>query len=236
MASRVGKRDPCPCGSGRRYERCHLPQDVGVYETDRGVMLHLSAEGARRRYPEMVEEMRAKSALRGIAPPLVALLAAKSKADQARLADGLNLTQVQLFDLTMLSEQVLGLQHSIHHAEHTPQHLRPGRSGVWIQRSPKAIPDGPSTASPVKLVQLFKERKQLLAHLFQRGEDWHAFVCEFREAFRLEEAKWVGGTHMHFVSHLWPRVTLQQVIDYVSRGTQRPPTVHIRFGAMAYPG
>jgi preprotein translocase subunit SecA len=29
-AARVGRNDPCPCGSGKKYKHCHLPIDTGV--------------------------------------------------------------------------------------------------------------------------------------------------------------------------------------------------------------
>ena len=27
---RVGRNDPCPCGSGKKYKKCHLPQEEGT--------------------------------------------------------------------------------------------------------------------------------------------------------------------------------------------------------------
>jgi preprotein translocase subunit SecA len=27
---RAGRNDPCPCGSGKKYKKCHLPADEGV--------------------------------------------------------------------------------------------------------------------------------------------------------------------------------------------------------------
>jgi hypothetical protein len=32
----VGRNDPCPCGSGRRYKKCHLPADSAAVAADRG--------------------------------------------------------------------------------------------------------------------------------------------------------------------------------------------------------
>jgi preprotein translocase subunit SecA len=26
---RVGRNDPCPCGSGKKYKKCHMPADEG---------------------------------------------------------------------------------------------------------------------------------------------------------------------------------------------------------------
>lgn len=27
MNNKVGRNDPCPCGSGKKYKNCHLPQE-----------------------------------------------------------------------------------------------------------------------------------------------------------------------------------------------------------------
>jgi uncharacterized protein YecA (UPF0149 family) len=27
---RVGRNDPCPCGSGKKYKKCHLPLEEGT--------------------------------------------------------------------------------------------------------------------------------------------------------------------------------------------------------------
>jgi uncharacterized protein YecA (UPF0149 family) len=29
VALRAGRNDPCPCGSGKKYKKCHLPIDEG---------------------------------------------------------------------------------------------------------------------------------------------------------------------------------------------------------------
>ena len=31
---RVGRNDPCPCGSGRKYKKCHLAMEQGSYVRD----------------------------------------------------------------------------------------------------------------------------------------------------------------------------------------------------------
>lgn len=28
MANKTGRNDPCPCGSGKKYKRCHAVQDL----------------------------------------------------------------------------------------------------------------------------------------------------------------------------------------------------------------
>jgi preprotein translocase subunit SecA len=28
-ALRAGRNDPCPCGSGKKYKKCHMPIDEG---------------------------------------------------------------------------------------------------------------------------------------------------------------------------------------------------------------
>jgi hypothetical protein len=91
------------------------------------------------------------------------------------------------------------------------------------------IPRGPALKFTRKIQQVFKERSQNVAHLFRRPGIWHAFLFELREAADERKPGWADGTHLHFVSHLWPGVTAQQVLDYVIRDEKRPPTEHIRF-------
>ncbi|HYZ89575.1 MAG TPA: SEC-C metal-binding domain-containing protein, partial [Myxococcales bacterium] len=31
---RVGRNDPCPCGSGKKYKKCHLPLEEGAPVSD----------------------------------------------------------------------------------------------------------------------------------------------------------------------------------------------------------
>src|SRR5437763_14075722 len=33
-APRVGRNDPCPCGSGKKYKKCHLPLEEGAAASD----------------------------------------------------------------------------------------------------------------------------------------------------------------------------------------------------------
>jgi preprotein translocase subunit SecA len=30
----VGRNDPCPCGSGKKYKKCHLPLEEGTAAAD----------------------------------------------------------------------------------------------------------------------------------------------------------------------------------------------------------
>lgn len=39
MPARAGRNDPCPCGSGKKYKKCHLPIDERVETAARGVKL-----------------------------------------------------------------------------------------------------------------------------------------------------------------------------------------------------
>jgi len=29
-SSRVGRNDPCPCGSGKKYKQCHMKEDMAT--------------------------------------------------------------------------------------------------------------------------------------------------------------------------------------------------------------
>jgi hypothetical protein len=62
-ARHVGRNDPCPCGSGRKYKKCHLDADATapspptrqqVLDLDRRMMRGL-ARFAQARHPELIE-------------------------------------------------------------------------------------------------------------------------------------------------------------------------------------
>lgn len=33
---KIGRNDPCPCGSGKKYKKCHLGRDEGASEGPEG--------------------------------------------------------------------------------------------------------------------------------------------------------------------------------------------------------
>ena len=38
MQPKLGRNDPCYCGSGRKYKKCHLPQDVAPARPEAGAV------------------------------------------------------------------------------------------------------------------------------------------------------------------------------------------------------
>src|SRR5258708_2364089 len=44
---RVGRNDPCPCGSGKKYKKCHLPLEEGGSPAERGKRTRSSRPDAR---------------------------------------------------------------------------------------------------------------------------------------------------------------------------------------------
>gem|GEM_PF-4581075 len=49
--SKLGRNDPCHCGSGQKYKKCHLVQD----ETAKSAELAAAAEAAKQRATETTE-------------------------------------------------------------------------------------------------------------------------------------------------------------------------------------
>jgi hypothetical protein len=125
VPARIGPRDPCPCGSGRRYEKCHQDRDISVFPTGpNSAMVRLTPDGVRRQYPQFWEQERRESKARGIAPGLVKLLSSTTKGEQVRAAKHLEVSQIQFVDLIRLAADELSFQYSLHRADHVPAHLR----------------------------------------------------------------------------------------------------------------
>jgi len=80
---KIGRNDPCHCGSGEKYKRCHLPKDDAARSEQLTADLAArtaaaeaeaaaeEAEGGEREAPKTVEAPKANPAIkaaRGVAP------------------------------------------------------------------------------------------------------------------------------------------------------------------------
>jgi tetratricopeptide (TPR) repeat protein len=54
--SKIGRNDPCPCGSGRKYKRCCLPaHEAAAAQRAAAAQAAAAAEAAARRAPSVVD-------------------------------------------------------------------------------------------------------------------------------------------------------------------------------------
>jgi hypothetical protein len=86
-----------------------------------------------------------------------------------------------------------------------------------------------------KLKQLFMERMHRSVHVFaDSGKRWHCFILSFADiagAHLSGEHHWQGGSHIHYISHLFGRLSKENVWQSLDERDYSLPTVHIRFSA-----
>jgi hypothetical protein len=97
---------------------------------------------------------------------------------------------------------------------------------------------GASTSSPELDVRKIStvvnrlrfETRWSAGHLFYTPglHEWHFFVLDHHDQARASRNHWKGGTHMHFVNWLWPRLDPRCVWDeFVSSGKKPGSALHL---------
>lgn len=79
-----------------------------------------------------------------------------------------------------------------------------------------------------KLDQILQERKINHVHLFERGKEWHCFYFTYSDIASDQVSHWKQGSHLHYVSHLWPNLRKRQVWESFEERNVDIPSVHIR--------
>jgi hypothetical protein len=81
------------------------------------------------------------------------------------------------------------------------------------------------------LRRLRYETRWSAGHLFYTSglHEWHFFVLDHHDQERDSRNHWKGGTHMHFVNWLWPRLDPRRVWnDFVTSGKRPGSALHLR--------
>ncbi len=55
MDLRVGRNDPCPCGSGKKYKKCCMLKDIVDIQTDKSVRIQPEFNGQRNPRSDEIE-------------------------------------------------------------------------------------------------------------------------------------------------------------------------------------
>ena len=156
---------------------------------------------------------------------LVHLFDIKTKKEAERFAEKELVINDKDFIELIFGAERYGFHHSKKHREFVPEHLKnfdphgltkADESGKFTAEGKKAF---------TKIMQIFKDRKQLSVHWFQFEFEWHCFFFDGRD---LLGGHWKGGDHIHYLSYLWniPGDKIWKGFD--TRG-DTPPNVHIKY-------
>lgn len=169
---------------------------------------------------------------RGVAACVKLLLAADSKRDLERVAAQTTVSIRDLHSLLFNHDQ-MGLAHEAKHRQFVPEHLRLDRlmSRILPEKIGGPMPEGAKKALK-QVDQLYIERRHVSAHMLWNDSEWHCIYLSYADAFRLpweSRNHWKHGTHVHFVSHLWPNLKREEVWAAFEQRQLRLPSIHIRF-------
>jgi hypothetical protein len=122
----------------------------------------------------------------------------------------------------------------------------PFRYGVHFRRSaPRDLPPvfkassdgagGRPELDPKKFLVVFNRLRHeswwAAAHLFYTPGfyEWHLFIFHHHDLDVEDDNHWTGGTHMHFVNWLWPRLDPERVWKEFMRTGKKPgSSLHLR--------
>jgi hypothetical protein len=165
---------------------------------------------------------------RGIPEKIKVLFEISKKSEVVKYCRNIELSEDELYLLVHNSSQI-GFRHRSKFAEFVPQHLKVTDSDISNLHNNK----------PRKLVKkakaIFLERRRIHVHLFERGNQWHCFYDSYQDMESGSKSHWKYGSHLHYVSHLWPQLTKEGVwAAFDKRFTDISGSIHIRLIPFKY--
>lgn len=80
-----------------------------------------------------------------------------------------------------------------------------------------------------KVDAIIEEQKMNHVHLIEKGKEWHCFYFSYRDMDYGKKGHWEHGSHLHYVSYLWPNLRKRQVWEsFDQRNVNIQGSVHIR--------
>ena len=190
---------------------------AGISITSREVV-ELEAEVNRQQasYKSLISQA-------GVPSNLKSLLDSTKKSDLTKIAKEVTVTEHELFLFIHNSRQV-GLKHRSRFPEYIPDHL------VITDDDRSKLKQGEVRPVSKKLPSLLLERRHIHVHLFERRAVWHCFYFSFDDIEPIGKNHWAYGSHLHYVSHLWPNHRKDRIWRaFDRRKTEIPSNLHIHF-------
>ena len=141
---------------------------------------------------------------------LVEFLSIKSKGELEKYSRKIEITSHD-FSILIWNAASIGYQHARQTHEFRPKDLEPTKDDIAAFQNKDR---GPFMR---KIIQIFKDRRILVSHMFYNSERWHLFYFDQRDREEGPQNHWKRGAHIHFVNDLWPGYDPKKLWDIFSR-------------------
>ncbi len=171
---------------------------------------------------ERQDENDRQIALEGIPEDLVTLLGITKKHEAVRFCKGVTISEDDLYLLIRNCVQI-----GYNCMSKVPEYLPDGRQITDLDVA--EMKAGRTKQFAAKVRQIFEERKHYMVHLLEKGKEWHCFHYTYKDMETGEKGHWKHGSHLHYVSYLWPEYTKRKVWEaFDQRTSDIRGSLHIR--------
>lgn len=170
-----------------------------------------------------------KIAQHGVPNNVLELFQISTKSEATKYCKNLRISEFDLYLLIQNCYQI-GFIHKAKFPDFVPNHL------IITDDDRKRLKSGNTIPVTKKLGPLLDERRHINVHMFFQNLEWHCFYFSYEDIEPQENNHWKFGSHLHYVSYLWPKYTREQIWDaFDTRKTQISGNFHIRFSPYEYP-
>ena len=160
---------------------------------------------------------------KGIPEKFQTLFNIKKKSKAINYARQMTITDDEFFLLIYNCSQI-GFRHQLKTKEFLPTHLEQAAEEI-----PSLIKNDKRKFIGV-VHEIFQQRRRIHAHLFENDKEWHCFYFSFKDMENENPNHWKYGSHIHYVSHLWPNVDKNKLWDSFDKRTiSIDGALHIKF-------
>ncbi len=136
----------------------------------------------------------------------------KKKREVRGYLRSIKITQNDFVALINNSEQI-GYSHRLIKREFVPENLELNADDLGAIKASKMGPLSHKTQKAVsKIGEIFQQRKVNHCHLYERGDEWHAFLFTYEDIRGDRRPHFKHGTHVHYVSSLWGTISKEDLL------------------------
>lgn len=163
----------------------------------------------------------------GIPEKLKTILQFTKKSKAVAYCKRIRISEDELFLLVHNCSQI-GFAHRSKFAEFVPKSREVSDSDIaeMKQGNPRKFLN--------KVKRIFEERKRNHVHFFEKGKEWHCFYYSYKDMESGEKRHWKLGSHLHYVSYLWPDLRKRQVWEAFDKRNVDIQGVHIKLDPFIY--